>query len=139
MRFPFSAVLAVCALTACGPGLNDPQAALQPVEKPPAVLAAVEPVTAHGVDGDWSVNLNGSLLSVTRPSNATLQITVERDPDAGPLAWVGEGDTFVLTTANCLDGKSATVYPMTAALTLGGATMKGCANFTGADLSKPSA
>lgn len=136
MRFPFSAALAACALTACGAGTNNPQAALQPVEKPPVVLPAVQPVDAHGVDADWNVNLNGSLLSVSRPSNPTLQITVERTGDASVLAWAGEGDTFTLTKGSCSDGKSATVYPMTAALTLGGATMKGCANFTGAEAAK---
>ena len=136
MRFPFSAVLAAAGLAACGPIGNDPQAALQPVEKPPVVLPAVQPVEAQGLDGAWSVNLNGSMLSVSRPSNPTLQITVERTGDAAALAWAGEGDTFVLTRSTCSDGKSATVYPMTAALTLGGATMKGCANFIGADPEK---
>jgi len=133
LRFPLSAVLAACAVTACG---ADAQDALQPVEKAPVVRAAVEPVTAHAVNGEWSVNLDGSLLSVTRPANPTLQITVERTGDPATLAWAGEGDTFVLTKADCSDGKSPTVYPMTAALTLGGETMKGCANFSSADPSK---
>jgi uncharacterized membrane protein len=137
MRFPLLAVCLAGALAGCGAKADDPREALQPVEKPPIVLAAVQPVAAHGVDADWTVNLDGSLLSVGRPPNATLQITVERTGDPAVLAWAGEGNSFVLTKADCSDGKSATVYPMTAALNMGGETMKGCANFTGAEPPKP--
>ena len=137
MRFPMPAIFLAGLLAACGSKADDPREALQPAEKPPIVFAGVQPVTAHGINGDWTVNLDGSLLSVGRLPNPTLKIIVERTGDPASLTWEGEGDSFVLTKADCSDGKSATVYPMTAALNLGGETMKGCANFTGAEPAKP--
>jgi uncharacterized membrane protein len=130
--------MALAALLAgCGAKRDVPRQAEGFAELPPIVFASVEPVSAHAVDGDWTVRLDGSSLSVSRPPNSTLQITVERTGDPAGLAWAGEGDSFVLTKADCSDGKSAIVYPMTAALNLGGETMKGCANFTAAAPAKP--
>ena len=134
------AILALLALTACQPqdptGAPAPPPADAPVAARPPVMVSdfSQPMTAVGTEPFWSVKVEGTRLTLSRPDEPDM---VAEAPGAaikpGQAQWfarAADGRTLAVTfyVSACSDGMSERAYPMTAEVTLdGSAAMYGCA------------
>ena len=135
MRAFVLAALAACALAACSPPAETPEAP-GPAPAPAPVLAGVDltrPLRALGTEPFWAVELTGSEMvysGVDRPE--------QRAPQNPPVLqgtiaiWestTGAGHPLkvTLTATDCGDGMSSRIYPLTAMVEIGGETLLGCA------------
>lgn len=122
-------------LSACQP--QDPNGApAAPPADAPAPTPANDfsgPITVLGTEPFWSVKIDGTRLTLTRPDQPELAATAPGAAiSAGQAAWTAktpDGRTLVVTlkTGDCSDGMSDRRYPMTAEAVLAGDTLRGCA------------
>lgn len=131
MRISLLVLAASASLAACAAKNPPSEAEGAPAPPPPAPVIA--PVAARGTETTWSANVEGDKMVIIRPGAPRLEIGVTASTPDGTLAWIGEGNSLVLTKTTCSDNTPGSPYPMTASLTLGGAAMKGCADFSKAD------
>ncbi len=121
-----------------------------PPPTPAVVATAVETATvpgepafpaefqALGTEPFWSVMIDGGALTYATPENQQgSQTTITRSEQSGVLTVSGtleaKGLQLVVTPGQCSDGMSDTVYPYSAALSLGDERFAGCARVLAAD------
>ena len=136
------AILAFLALTACQPKPPDappPAAAPAAAPEPATNSDFSQPMTARGNEPFWSLSLDGTHLTLTRPGQPDL---VAETPGGaiqpGRATWIakaadGQQLTVTLYVSDCSDGMSDRRYPMTAEVVLLNESLRGCAAKT-ADL-----
>lgn len=126
---------ALLALCACQPQDPDGATAPPPADAPPIGSTAdySRPITALGTEPFWSVRIDGTQLTLTRPDGPELVTTA---PGAaispGRASWTArsaDGQTLSVTlkASVCSDGMSDRSYPMTAEAALGAEILRGCA------------
>ncbi|MBU1345917.1 MAG: hypothetical protein KKA16_03080 [Alphaproteobacteria bacterium] len=145
MRILALSALAVVALAACSePATPAPEPAPAPA---PAVLGGVDlgqPVRVLGTEPFWSVEITPQALHYTAVDNAE----GVRATNAGPTiqgttavyaAAGADGTALVVTliATECSDGMSDRIYPLTARVEVGTATLNGCAASTDFIMSQP--
>ena len=126
------AILALLALTACQPQDPTGAPAPPPADAPVATGAPVmvsdfsQPMTAVGAEPFWSVKVDGTRFTLSRPGEPDM---VAEAPGAsikpGQAQWVAraaDGRSLAVTfyVSACSDGMSERAYPMTAEVTLDG-------------------
>jgi len=131
--------LSLLILAACQPQDPTGAPAAAPADAPAPATASPtsdfsQPMTAIGTEPFWSVALEGTRLTLTRPGEPDL---IADAPGAeirpGQAAWAaanpdGQRLSVTLYISACSDGMSDRTYPMTAEVTLGSApTLRGCA------------
>jgi uncharacterized membrane protein len=110
------------------------------VERPTEAQAAAtqsadfsKPILARGNEPFWGLKIDGVTFTLSRPGQPD---TVFTAPGAmivpGKASWTAkaaDGRTLVATlfVSDCSDGMSDQAYPMTAEVTLGSETLRGCA------------
>ena len=132
-------MLCLLMLAACQPQDPTGTPAAAPVDAPapasaPSTSDFSQPMTAIGTEPFWSVALEGTRLTLSRPGETDL---IADAPGAairpGQATWAaaipdGQQLSVTLYISPCSDGMSDRTYPMTAEVTLGGApTLRGCA------------
>ncbi len=133
--------LGLLMLAACQPQDPTGAPATAPADAPVATPAVIsdfsQPMTAVGTEPFWSLSVAGTTVRLTRPDAPDL---VANAPGAaikpGQATWVATGPdkqtlTITFNVNPCSDGMSDRNYPMTAEVTLGGATaLRGCADYS---------
>ena len=128
---PHLAPVAALALVACQPQAPDERPA--PAPAAPATSDFSQPMTARGNEPFWSLSLDGTHLTLTRPDHPDL---VAETPGAaiqpGRATWIarsadGQQLTVSLYVSECSDGMSDRRYPMTAEVVLRNEALRGCA------------
>ena len=130
-------MLCLVMLAACQPQDPTGAPAAAPAGAPapkPTTSDFSQPMTAIGTEPFWSVALEGTRLTLSRPGEADL---IADAPGAeirqGQAIWTatspdGQRLAVALFISPCSDGMSDRTYPMTAEVTLGSApTLRGCA------------
>ncbi|WP_296600815.1 hypothetical protein [Phenylobacterium sp.] len=135
------ALAALLGLSACQP--QDPNGRPAPPPEdapaavtapaPPSVLDISQPIRAVGTEPFWSLAIDGTTLTLTRPEGPPL---VAAAPGAalqpGQAVWVakaadGRQMTVTLRDGGCSDGMSDLKYPMNAEIVLLNESLHGCA------------
>lgn len=132
MRF----LLAVLPLlAACQPQAPDGSPAPPPAEaKPPAGNMDIsQPITALGTEPFWSVKVEGTTLTLTRPDAPPVAFTAPGAAiQSGRATWVAKADdgaqlTLTIYASECSDGMSDRVYPWAAEVAVLNQDLRGCA------------
>lgn len=129
------AILALLTLTGCQPQDSTGTKAPAPADAPVIVTSDFsQPMTALGTEPFWSVKVEGTRFTLSRPGEPDL---VAEAPGAairpGQAQWAAravDGRTLAvaLYVSPCSDGMSDRSYPMTAEVVLDGSPpMNGCA------------
>jgi uncharacterized membrane protein len=92
-----------------------------------------KPILARGNEPFWSLKIDGTAFTLSRPGQADVLFTAPGamivPNKANWTAKAADGRTLVVTlfVSDCSDGMSDMAYPMTAEVTLGSDTFRGCA------------
>ncbi|TAJ71433.1 MAG: hypothetical protein EPO51_14195 [Phenylobacterium sp.] len=130
----------LAALAACQPQAPNGEPAPPPADAPaaalpvqPANIDISKPITAHGTEPFWALNIDGKAFKLTRPDHPDL---VAEAPGAaiaeGRAIWVaktpdGQQMTVTLYASECSDGMSDLKYPLTVEVVLVNESLRGCA------------
>jgi uncharacterized membrane protein len=153
MRHVSLLLAAAAMLAACQPRNDAGAPASEPATAPEPVVATPAPAVgtpgpapgpalldpafavdldARGTEPFWAVEIRAGTLTLKRPDQA--DVTVEHAGATsvnGAAAWASgsgaAGMKVTLRKAACSDGMSDRAYPMTAEVSLGAETLKGCA------------